>query len=49
MPQVKIHVAGDLKPPVKALLAKEIRDCMPPILGIPENIGQVFLYETSTE
>jgi phenylpyruvate tautomerase PptA (4-oxalocrotonate tautomerase family) len=49
MPQVKIHLSTALAQVDKPKLVKEIRDCMPRILGIPENIGQVLLYETPPE
>ncbi|RPI74144.1 MAG: hypothetical protein EHM45_19585 [Desulfobacteraceae bacterium] len=48
MPQVKIHLpASIIEDQKKSLLVHEIRACMPPILKVAENIGQVFLYETS--
>lgn len=48
MPQVKIHLpASIIEDQKKSLLVNEIRACMPQILKVAEDIGQVFLYETS--
>lgn len=46
MPQVKIHLPSDIDSEKKSTLIKKIRDAIPEILNISENIGQVLLYET---
>ncbi|WP_069650133.1 tautomerase family protein [Caloranaerobacter ferrireducens] len=49
MPQVKIHISSSIEFENKSLLVKEIRESIPQVLGISQNIGQVMLYESPKE
>ena len=49
MPQIIIHASSSIEFEKKKLLIQKIRDAIPDLLQISENIGQVIIYETSTE
>jgi phenylpyruvate tautomerase PptA (4-oxalocrotonate tautomerase family) len=49
MPQVIIHSSSSIKTEQKIKLVQKIRDSIPQLLNVPENIGQVMLYEIADE
>ena len=49
MPQIIIHASSSIDLENKKLLVQKIRDSIPDLLQISENIGQVIFYETLTE
>ncbi len=49
MPQVVIHGSSSINVENKKLLVHKIRESIPELLKIPENIGQVMFYETKAE
>jgi len=46
MPLIKLHMSADIHISDPKLLITEIREAIVQVLGIPENIGQVILYDT---
>lgn len=45
MPQVIIHASSSIRSEDKAQLVQGIRESIPKLLSVPEQIGQVILYE----
>ena len=46
MPQVILHVCSAMSEEAKVELVHSVRAAIPRVLGIPNRIGQVLLYET---
>ncbi len=49
MPMIIIHMAPSIPLEKKKNLVAEVRNAIPEILGIPDHIGQVILYESPLE
>ncbi|MFZ5351924.1 MAG: tautomerase family protein [Bacillota bacterium] len=47
MPQVIIHASDSLDVKAQQVIVSEVRQAIPEVLGIDENIGQVILYKSS--
>ncbi|MFA5902476.1 MAG: tautomerase family protein [Desulfobacula sp.] len=49
MPMVIIHTTPSMSLEKRKSLVAEVRKTIPEILGVPDHIGQVILYESSLE
>ncbi len=49
MPMVIIHTTLSMTPEKRKNLVAEVRKTIPEILGVPDHIGQVILYEAPLE
>jgi 4-oxalocrotonate tautomerase family enzyme len=49
MPQIILHLCSSISGRAKAELVHSVREAIPRILGTPDRIGQVVLYETPVD